>query len=73
MVVAGNLSPGLYGMSWYKDCLSVAGHYYCQARGTSLSQRSQVVAERPIDSYDSVTGDIDATILEVEIIGSICC
>ncbi|MCK9459738.1 MAG: hypothetical protein M0R80_08875 [Proteobacteria bacterium] len=59
--------PRPYGLSGIKT-VTVAGHFYCTKGHFFLT--ANAVDERPIDSYDSMTGEIDGN-SKVEIIGNI--
>jgi len=58
--------PKPYGMSGIKT-VTVAGHFYCSKGHFFLTANT---VDGAIDSYDSVTGDIDGN-SKIEIIGSL--
>ncbi len=55
---------GIFGLR----TVTVAGHFYCDKGHFFLT--ANTLADKPIDSYDSVSGDIDGN-SKIEIIGSL--
>jgi hypothetical protein len=60
--------PKAYGLSGIKT-VTVAGHFYCNKGHFFLT--ANTVAEKPINSYNAISGEIDSN-SKVEIIGSLC-